>query len=247
MTLKVKDTNFMNLQLGDILMWRAGDLLWPDWDILGNLIAAFEGNKGTDRDPNAPGFSKGDYTHCGWLAALPDPEAEVEEVSDRPGVFKIKDGSTWEIDEILPGRWDEEPTITVKRLASHMPIRVHSTWPTVKRETVDLENKNMEIWRMRRATPEIIEGVLKLANDMIGYKYDLANFLTFGSLHLPTARICSEFISDIAYNSSMLRGNEYPICLTPDVSQNQDKQKTPNDLINSGELIKIRFQGLLGS
>ena len=87
----------------------------------------------------------------------------------------------------------------------------------------------------------------QLANDMIGYKYDLANFLSFGGVHLAAARICSEFISDLAYNASMLRGSDYPLCLTPDISGNQDAQKTPNDLINSGEMFRVPFQGLLGA
>ena len=242
-----KQTNLINVRRGDIAMWVAGDLFFPDFDVLGNLIAAFEGNKGTDRDPNAPGFSSGRYTHCGWIRDAVDPEAEVEEVSDRPGVFKVKDGSTWTVPETLPGRWAEEPTIIKQRLASRMPIRVHSTWPVVKEETIDLENPHLEIWRLRRATPEIIDGIIKLANDMIGYKYDLANFLSFGGVHLAAARICSEFISDLAYNASMLRGSDYPLCLTPDISGNQDAQKTPNDLINSGEMFRVPFQGLLGA
>lgn len=243
--LKVKHTYLSLVRPGDIALWRKGKLLSPDWDILGNLIAALEGNKGTDRDPNAPGFSAGDYTHCAWIRDAADPEAEVEEVSDRPGVFKITDGSTWHVSENVPGRWNEEPVISVPRLASRMPIRVHATWPVVKEETIDLENPHLEIWRLRRATPEIIAGILKLANDMIGYRYDIANFLTFGAIHLAAARICSEFISDLAYNASMLRGEDYPLCLTPDITFNQDKQKTPNDLVNSGELVRVTFQGLL--
>jgi hypothetical protein len=241
----VSQTKFTNLRRGDILMWVAGTTLYPEWDVLGGLITSLEGNQGTDREPSAPGFSSGNYTHCGWLRDLPDLNAEVEELQDRPGIFKIKDGSTWLKDEFIPGRWEEEPFRIVKRLASKMPIRVHSTWPCVLEETVDLENKHLEVWRMRRATPEIIDGVLKLANDMIGWQYDIADFVSFGNLHLPSSKICSEFISDIAYNASILLGKDYPICLTPDISGNADKQKTPNDLINSGELIKIDFQGLL--
>jgi len=247
MVLKVKDTNYMNLRRGDILIYNAGDLLWPDWDILGGLISALEGNTGTARDPRAPGFSKGDLTHAAWVRDLPDPEAEVEEVSDQPEVYKIKDGRTWKVDEFLPGRWSEEPVRRVERLASKMPIRVHATWPEVMEETVDLENRRMKVWRMRRATPEIIEGVMKLVNDMIGWKYDLANFLTFGNLHLPGAEICSEFISDPAYNASLLLSKKYPICLTPDIEGNADKQKTPNDLVNSEELFRVRVHGLLGT
>lgn len=243
--IKVKHTKLMWLQQSDILMHCAGDLLWPDWDVLGNLIKTFEGNKGTDRNPNAPGWSKGDYTHCGWLRDLPDPEAEVEELPDRPGIYRIKEGRTWMRKEVLPGRWAEKTEVEVERLSSYMPVRVHATWPEVKEETMDMENKHLEVWRMRRATPEIAWGILKLANDMIGWKYDLVDFLSFGNLHLPGAKICSEFISDIAYNASMLLGAEASICLTPDISGNADKQKVPNDLINSGELIKVDYQGLL--
>jgi hypothetical protein len=242
--LKVKDTKFMNLRCGDILMWRAGDLLWPEWDVLGALISTLEGNKGNSRDADGAGYSKGGYTHCGWLRDLPDPEAEVEEVSDRPGIYKIVDGSTQTRPDMLPGRWAENPIEIVQRLSSKMPIRVHATWPQVKEETVDLENRHMEVWRMRRATPEIIRGVIKLADDMIGWKYDLADFLSFGNIHLPGAKICSEFVSDIAYNASMLRGDDYPICLTPDIAGNAAMQKTPNDLINSEELVRVDFQGL---
>lgn len=243
--LQVKHTCLSLVRRGDIALWRAGDLIWPDWDVLGNLIASLEGNTGTDRDPKAPGFSKGDYTHCAWIRDAADPEAEVEEVSDRPGVFKIKNGDTWLREEQIPGRWNEQPIQTVSRLASRMPIRVHATWPEVKEETIDLENPHLEIWRLRRATPAIIEGIMKLANDMIGYKYDVAEFLTFGQLHLPGARICSEYISDLAYNASMLRGEDFPICATPDLLGNRDAEKTPNDIVNSGEIFRIRFQGLL--
>jgi hypothetical protein len=242
--LQAKDTYMTNLRRGDIIMYRAGDLLWPDWDILGGLIKTLEGNTGTSRNPNIPGYGNGDYTHAAWVVSPPDPDALVIEVSDRPGIYRIEDGKTWPIFERIPGRWDEQKEITRKRLGSLMPVRVHATWPDVREETIDLENPHMEVWRMRRATHEIIEGCLKLAVDMLGYKYDLADFLTFGNLHLPGADICSEFITDLAYYSSMLIGTDYPICLTPDIAGNADKQKTPNDLINSGELFMIRHQGL---
>jgi hypothetical protein len=242
--LQVKDTNLINLKVGDVLMYRAGDTLWPDWDILGALIAGLEGNKGTDRDPRIPGYSHGDYTHCAWVKHLPDPEAEVVELHDRPGIFKIKDGRTWDEVELRPGRWDEEPVVEVKRLRSKMGIRIHATWPCVKEESVDWENKHMEVWRIRRATPLIIGGIMKLADDMLGWQYDIADFMTFGNIHLPGARICSEYIEDPTYNASMLLSEEYPICLTPDVAGNGDKQKTPNDIINSGEMIKVVYQGL---
>jgi hypothetical protein len=242
--MKVKDTNLINLQPGDVLMYRAGALLWPDFDVLGNLIKVVEGNKGQDRDPNAPGLSSGDYTHCAWVRDTPDPEAEVEEV--QPGVFKVMDGQTW-IEKIkMPTRWEGE-TETFERLCCKMGTRVHSTWPVVKQESIDWENPHAEIWRIRNMTPAIAAGIIKLANDMIGWKYDLAEFLTIGALHLPSAKVCSRFISDIAYNASMLLSDQAPMCLTPDISGNEDKIPTPNDLVNSGWLYKVRYQGILGS
>lgn len=244
MTLRVKDTNLINLRPCDILMYRAGSLLWPDWDILGGLISGLEGNKGTSRDPNAPGLSKGDYTHCAWVRDIPDPEAEVEEVSDRPGVFKIKDGQTWLERVELPSPWCDEQQFA-DRLRCKMGVRVHATWPCVKEESIDWENPHMEVWRLRRLTPEIADGIIKLANDSIGFQYDIAEFLTFGAVHLPSSKICSEFISDLAYYASMLRGNGAPILCTPDLRGNRDCEKTPNDIINSEELVKVRFQGLL--
>jgi hypothetical protein len=242
--LQVKDTNLANVRRGDIFMWRAGDLLWPDWDVLGGLIRTFEGNQGTARDPRVPGHGSGDYTHGAWCVHPPHPEAVVVEVSDRPGIFRIEDGATWKEDEILPGRWAEEPICRRERLRSKMPIRLHATWPKVCEETVDLENPHMEVWRLRRATPEVIEGILKLAADMIGWQYDLAQFLTLGNLLLPGAQICSEFVKDPAYNASMLLTNEFPICLTPDLAGNADRITTPNDLINAEEMFRVSFQGL---
>jgi len=242
--LQVKDTNLANVRRGDIFMWRAGDLLWPDWDVLGGLIRTFEGNQGTARDPRVPGHSSGDYTHCAWCVHPADPEAMVLEVPGQTGIFHLENGSIWKEDEILPGRWAEEPFYVRKRLRSRMPIRLHATWPKVCEETVALENPHLEVWRLRRATPLIIEGILKLAADMIGWQYDLAQFLTLGNLLLPGAEICSEYIKDPTYNASMLLSNDNPICLTPDLAGNADKIVTPNDLINSEELFRVSFQGL---
>lgn len=245
--MKVKDTYLSKIQPGDVLLYRAGALLWPDFDVLGALISGLEGNQGRDEDGDGktePGRSKGDYTHCAWVRDIPDPEAEVEEVSDRPGIFKVKNGqTTFEVVE-FPSEFADEKK-TVNRLRCPMGIRVHATWPVVKEESVDWENPHMEVWRIRRMIPAIAAGVFRLANDMIGYQYDLAEFLSFGFLHLPSAKICSEFIADLAYNASILLSDEAPICLTPDISGNKDCEKTPNDIINSGEMIKIRFQGVL--
>lgn len=245
--IKVKDTNLINLRVGDILMYRAGSLFGPDWDFLGGLIKTLEGNTGTSRNAEAKGYSAGDYTHCAWVRTLPDPEAEVEEVSDRPGVYKVKDGATWLVPLVMPGHWVEEPQIIVEHLASKMGTRIHATYPCVREDSVDWENPHMEVWRMRRATPEIIRGIIRLADDMKGWQYDLGSFLTFGNLLLPGAKICSEFIADIAYNASILLGDAYPICLTADIQGNGEKQTVPNEIINSEECFKVKYQGLLGS
>lgn len=243
--LQAKDTNMVNMRRGDICMWRAGDLLWPDWDILGGLIRTFEGNQGTARDPRVPGHGSGDYTHCAWCVHPVDPEAVVVEVSDRPGIFRVADGKTWKEPELIPGQWAENPVVARQRLRSKMPIRIHATYPKVCEETIDMENPHMEVWRLRRATPMIIEGIMRLAADMIGWQYDIAQFLTIGGLTLPGAQICSEYIKDLAYVASLLLSNAFPICLTPDLLGNADKITTPNDLINSEEMFRVRFQGLL--
>lgn len=236
----VKDTNLINVQPGDILMYRAGDLLWPDWDVLGGLISLLEGNEGRDRDPKLKGWSKGDYTHCGWVRDVPNPLAEVEEVQS--GIFKVRDGNCWKEVECLPSKWEGEVEAR-KILRCNMGIRIHATWPCIKQESIDWENSHMELWRMRRATPEIVDGILKLAMDKIGWQYDISDFLTFGGLHLPSAEICSEFIEEQAYYASMLRSDKPKIELSP--RGHADAQKTPNELINSGELVKITYQGAL--
>lgn len=238
--MKVRDTNLINIHRADVIMYRAGVLLWPDFDVLGNIIKVFEGNKGTDRDPNAPGLSAGDYTHCAWVRDVPDPDAEVEEV--QPGIFKILENRTWTETIKMPTSWENDFE-EVERVRCKTGIRVHSTWPVVKQESIDWENPHSEVWRIRNMTPAIAEGIMRLANDMIGWKYNLAEFLTLGVLHLPSAKVCSRFISDIAYNASILLSENAPMCLTPDVAGNEDQIPTPNDLINSGWMYRVTYQG----
>lgn len=249
--MKVKDTKLSNIRRGDIIMYRAGSLLWPDWDILGGIISTFEGNNGPDRNGDGrsdKGYSDGDYTHCAWVEFSPNPEAEVIEVD--PDNFKIKDTIANTVHVSMPTKWHDE-VIEAERLRANTGVRVHATWPTVRQETIDWENPHMEVWRLRRATPEIIEGIFKQTNDMLAfgkipaYHYDLAEFMSFGIFHLPSAKICSEFIAEPAYYASLLCGDKVPICLTPDLKMNRDQQITPNDLINSGEMFKIAYQGVL--
>jgi len=247
---KVKDTYLSNIQRGDILMYRAGSFLWPDWDILGGVISTFEGNEGQDRDDDEKqdkGYSVGDYTHCAFVEEVPNQEAEVIEIRD--DIFKIKETNKKVLEITRPGKWENE-ILTGKRITSDAGVRIHATWPNVRQNTIDWENSHMEVWRIRNITPEIVDGTLKLADDMLelgstpAYQYDVAEFMTFGNIRLPNGRICSQFIAEPVYYSSMLLGENTPICLTPDIDKNRDLQITPNDIVNSGEVYKIRYQGI---
>jgi hypothetical protein len=252
--IKVKDTNLINVKKGDILMYRSGSFLWPDWDVLGGIIRTFEGNEGQDRDGDRKqdkGYSTGDYTHCVFVTDLPDPEAEVVPVGS-DNYFKIKEVSKKEKTIFEPTKWHDQ-VIAKQRLVSNTGVRTHATWPCVRQDAIDWENPHMEVWRIKRINDDIIDGVLKLVDDMLSkgdvpaYQYDISNFITFGNIHLPSAKICSQFIADPVYYASMLLGNDVPICLTPDIDENRDKQITPNDIINSGEVMRIRYQGLKNS
>lgn len=249
--IKVKDTNLINVKKGDVLMYRAGSFLWPDWDVLGGIITEFEGNKGQDRDGDRKqdkGYSSGDYTHCTFVTEVPDPEAEVMPVGPND-YFKIKQTLKSELEIEVPTKWHDK-TVKKVRLLSNTGVRTHATWPCVRQDTIDWENSNMEVWRIKRLTDEMIDGVLRLVDDMLAngdvpaYQYDISNFITFGNLHLPSAKICSQFVADPVYYASLLLGNDVPICLTPDINLNRDQQITPNDIINSGEAMRIRYQGL---
>lgn len=247
---KVKDTYLSNIKKGDILMYRAGSLLWPDWDVLGGIITAFEGNDGQDRDDDGKqdkGYSTGDYTHGAFVVETPDPEAIVADLGN--DLFKIMETTKQTIINEKPNKWYEEKSI-YERLDSNSGVRTHATWPCVKQDIIDWENSSMEVWRIKRATPEIIEGILKIVDNMLAcgkipaYGYDIAEFITFGHIRLPSAKICSQFIADPIFYASLLLGKGIPICLTPDVEQNRDMQITPNDIINSGEIMRVRYQGL---
>lgn len=250
--IKVKDTFLSNVQRGDIIMYRAGSFLWPDWDILGGIISTFEGNEGQDRDGDGKqdkGHSSGDYTHCAFVQETPDPEAEVVPVDN--DIFKIKETTKKIVTFTKPTKWHND-TRNYDRLVSNSGVRVHATWPTVRQDTITWENPHLEVWRVKKMTPEIADGILKLADDMLAnedvpaYQYDVAEFVSFGLLRLPSAKICSQFIAEPVYYASMLCGGpgSLPICLTPDINENRDQQITPNDIINSGEVMRIRYQGL---
>lgn len=244
MEYKVKHTNLSKLQKCDILMYKYAGII-PNLDVLGGIIVLGEGNEGRDRDQDGQpdvGPGKGIYTHCAWLRDLPYSEAEVEEV--RPGIFKVKDHTLWPTQNLRPGHYNGESMIgIIKR--SRAGIKVHATFPKVVEETADYDNEHMEVWRIRNLTPEVAEGITKLINDMIGYVYNVAEFMTLGLIRQAHAKICSQFIGEPAYYASMLLGVQ-PIELTPNISGIRgDQIITPNDIINSGSVFRPTYQGRL--
>lgn len=244
MGLKVKDTYLSRLHKCDILMYMYAGII-PNLDVLGAIIVAGSGNEGRDRDQDGKpdiGPGKGIYTHCAWLRDLPDPEAEVEEV--RPGIFKVKDHAIWTEQVKRPAHYQDSWKIDEYK-RSKAGIRVHATFPQVCEETADYDNAQMEVWRIRNLTPEVAEGITKLINDMVGYNYNIAEFVTFGLVRQAHAKICSQFIGEPAYYASMLLDKQ-PITLTPDISGIRgDQIITPNDIINSGSVFRPTYQGLL--
>lgn len=241
---QVKHTYLSRLQKMDILMYKYAGII-PALDILGGIIVLGEGNLGRDRDGDGNpdvGPGKGIYTHCAWLRDIPDPEAEVEEI--RPGIFRIKDHSIYHETYKYPGYYHNEVK-TVIRKRSKAGTRVHATFPECVEEAADLDNEHMEVWRIRNLTEKVADGIEILINDMIGYQYDVAQFVTFGLLNLGHARICSQFIGEPAYYASKLLG-ETAIELTPEIAGiRDDKLITPNDLVNSGGIFRPTYQGLL--
>jgi len=240
---KVKDTYLSTVKIGDLLLYRYRGLI-PEGDFLGALIAWGEGNTGRD---GKPGFSKGDYTHVARVFDCPDPEAEVEEV--KPGIFRVIDSKMETNLESRPSFWEDE-IIQVKRQKSRAGIKFEATWPLCQQWVIDWENPYMEVWRMRDIKLEDLKVIRALDDAAIGKQYDLAEFITFGNLRLPNAAVCSEIAATHPYYASIAVNTLYsldraPIILTPDVKEMLDTEITPNDVINSGRVYKIRYQGLL--
>ena len=228
--MKVKDTNLINVQVGDILLFKAKGLLQGDF--LGELIATFEGGSGR-------------YTHAARVRDLPNPEAEVEEV--QPGIFKVYKSETW-IEEVKKETPFEGEFDCQKLLKSESGIKLEATWPKCREWVIDWENESMEVWRCRNLTDENIADIIKLNQDMVGWDYNIAEFLTFGLLNQAAAKICSQFVAEPVYTTTLLRGcknGNYAIALTPDLAGIKDPEITPNDLYSSGFLYKIRYQGIL--
>jgi hypothetical protein len=231
--MKVKDTNLINIKVGDILLFKYRGLI-PEGDVLGFFIATLEGGKGQ-------------YTHAASVRDLPDPESEVIEV--KPGIFKVADGSTWKEPYTVETPFDGNLE-TKERLRSHMGIKLEATWPKCQEWPIDWENEWMEVWRCRNLSPQNIADIIKIQEDMLGWEYNIAEFLSFGLLNQSAAKICSQFVAEPIYNTTLLRGctnGNYAIALTPDLAGIKDQEVTPNDLYDSGFIYKIRHQGLLGA
>jgi hypothetical protein len=231
--MKVKDTNLVNVNQGDILLFKYRGLI-PEGDVLGFFIATLEGGKGQ-------------YTHAASVRDIPDPEAEVLEVS--PGIFKVTDGTTWKEPYTVETPYDGQ-TEQKERLRSHMGIKLEATWPKCQEWPIDWENAWMEVWRCRDLMPDNVSDIIKFQEDMIGWEYNLVEFLSFGLLNEAAAKICSQFVAEPIYSSTLLRGTangNYAIALTPDLAGIKDQEITPNDLYDSEFLYRVHYQGLLGS
>jgi hypothetical protein len=231
MTLRVKDTYLSAVIHGDIGMHRAKSLL--QGDVLGQIIVVGEGNQGRDEDGDGdrePGRSSGDYTHCFFVTQPPDPEAEVEvvrtdKVTGRK-IYKVKD----------------------KKKSG---LKCHSTWPCVIEEHIDWDSDYFELWRVReisrrywaanKTIPPEVWRIVKWARDKRGKIYNWLQFLTFGLIHIPNSWVCSHFIFDGCYESTQFM--DEPIIVSPDGVF--DQLVTPNDLINSGKMIRIRYDGAM--
>lgn len=231
MTLRVKDTYLSAVIHGDIGMHRAKSLL--QGDVLGQIIVVGEGNAGRDEDGDGkkePGRSSGDYTHCFFVTRPPDPEAEVEIVrmDEKTGrkIYKVKD-------------------------RNKSGLKCHATWPCVKEEPIDWDwdSDYFELWRVReisrhywgagKQVPPEVWRIIKWARDRRGKIYNWLQFMTFGLLHLPNSWVCSHYIFDGCFEST--QHDTHPIILSPDGMF--DQLATPNDLINSGKMIRIRYDG----
>lgn len=231
MSLKVKDTYLSAVIHGDIGMHRAKSLL--EGDVLGQIIVLGEGNRGKDEDGDGvkePGRSSGDYTHCFFVTQPPDPEAEVEAVrtDQKTGriIYKVKD----------------------KKKSG---LKCHATWPAVKEEPIDWDSDYFELWRVReisrrywaanKQVPPEVWRIIKWARDKRGKIYNWLQFITFGLVHIPNSWVCSHFVFDGCYESTQYM--DRPIVLSPDGVF--DQLATPNDLINSLKMIRVRYDGVL--
>lgn len=230
--MKVKDTYLSAIIEGDIGMHASKGFLGGD--ILGPFIVLGEGNLVPDRDGDGkwdPGYSSGSYTHCFMITQRPDPEAEVEAV-----------------------RVDKKTGRVVYRVLDkkRAGTKIHSTWPTVTEEPVKWEETHMEMWRIREVSrrywkamqvPEIVQRMITWTRSQKGQPYDWLNLITFGLVSLPNGRHCSRFIFDAAKIASVYeQGDRRPFILSPEGEF--DGLPTPNDLVNSQQMIRLRYKGM---
>jgi hypothetical protein len=233
--MKVKDTYLSAIVEGDIGMHRSKGLFAGD--ILGPLIVLGEGNRGRDEDLDGDydeGYSSGDYTHCFLVSERPDPEAEVKAVSvdKKTGrvIYKVVD-------------------------PKKAGLKIHSTWPCVKEEPIKWEESHMQMWRVRRLSkvyrsmdskmniiPQIVINMIRWARDRKGQQYDWLNLITFGLISLPNGRHCSRFVFDAVKAVSQFTDRRDDYILSPEGMH--DGLPTPNDLINSRKMIRLRYRGL---
>jgi len=243
--IQVKHTYLSHLLPGDMLFFLAAGI--DHGDYLGELIAQLEG--GTQR-----------ITHVATLRDSPDPEARLDEV--RLDIFKVafRPGNEW-IEEFRVETEYEDQFGRGFRKRHDAGIKLEATWPKCREASVDWENENMFVRRIKDLTAANVQDVLRLQGDMVGtgpfnkdgnhedaWDYDLAEFLTFGLLHQAAAKICSRFGAEPYYTTTLLRGTSkgnYPIALTPDLKGMRDPEITPNEIYLSENTSAVRFQGLL--
>lgn len=225
--MKVKDTYLAEVKHGDIGMHRSKGILAGD--VLGDIIVLGEGNRGRDENDDGikePGRSSGDYTHCFLVTQPPDPEAEVEVVGkDQAGrdIYNVKD-------------------------KSKAGLKCHATWPCIKEEPINWTESHFQLWRVRSIAkeynktgqiPAVVYRMVKWARDRRGRVYNWLQFITLGLIQFPNSWVCSHFIFDCAFESS--QHEPEPIILSPDGMF--DQLATPNDLINSLKMIRVRYTG----
>lgn len=232
MTLRVRDTYLSAAILGDVGMHLAKGLLKGDFG--GAIIVEGSGNRGRDEDGDGvrePGRSCGNYTHSFTISEAPDPEAEVEAVRINEAgrtIYQV-------LDKAKAGK------------------KIHATWPCVKHEPIDWENEYFELWRVRsisrrywaagKVVPPEVHETIAWMRKRIGRVYNWVQFLTFGLLRLANSWVCSGFTFKGFLAGSARVPGLAKIILSPD--GRFDALPTPNDLVNSLKLIRVRYQGEL--
>jgi hypothetical protein len=89
--------------------------------------------------------------------------------------------------------------------------------------------------------PAIVDQMIQWARERKGQQYDWLNLITFGLLRLPNARICSRFIFNAVRVPTQFLANAVAFILSPEGQH--DGLPTPNDLINSRKMIRVRYKG----